>query len=176
MYISFSSLWCYLLCYRKHDSHCFFLNLMGIYSFACWVISYDFLSPFDFFQNYFFKKIFQGFRQSVNHFVSRSGPLFCFAWSVMPSLITFANSFDPDQARQNVWPDLDLNCWHSDSLAGVHILVWRQLMYVVRTKISGACSNEPYDPTSSAALSKLLLIPRKPEQTFSFFSSSFLFI
>ena len=25
-------------------------------------------------------------------------------------LITFANSLDPDQARQNVWPDLDPNC------------------------------------------------------------------
>ena len=25
-------------------------------------------------------------------------------------LITFANSFDPDQARQNVRPDLDPNC------------------------------------------------------------------
>ena len=25
-------------------------------------------------------------------------------------LITFANSFDPDQARQNVGPDLDPNC------------------------------------------------------------------
>ena len=23
---------------------------------------------------------------------------------------TFANSLDPDQARQNVWPDLDPNC------------------------------------------------------------------
>ena len=32
-------------------------------------------------------------------------------------LITFANSLDPDQARQNVWPDLDANCltlwWYS---------------------------------------------------------------
>ena len=25
-------------------------------------------------------------------------------------LITFANSLDPDQARQNVGPDLDQNC------------------------------------------------------------------
>ena len=25
-------------------------------------------------------------------------------------LITFANSFDPDQARHNVGPDLNLNC------------------------------------------------------------------
>ena len=25
-------------------------------------------------------------------------------------LITFANSLDPDQARQNVWPDLDPSC------------------------------------------------------------------
>ena len=25
-------------------------------------------------------------------------------------LITFANSLDPDQDRQNVGPDLDLNC------------------------------------------------------------------
>ena len=32
-------------------------------------------------------------------------------------LITFANSLDPDQARQNVGPDLDPNCltllWYS---------------------------------------------------------------
>ena len=26
------------------------------------------------------------------------------------SVITFANSLDPDQARQNVGPDLDPNC------------------------------------------------------------------
>ena len=26
-------------------------------------------------------------------------------------LITFANRLDPDQARQNVGPDLDPNCW-----------------------------------------------------------------
>ena len=25
-------------------------------------------------------------------------------------LITFVNSLEPDQARQNVWPDLDPNC------------------------------------------------------------------
>ena len=25
-------------------------------------------------------------------------------------MITFANSLDPDQARQNIGPDLDLNC------------------------------------------------------------------
>ena len=25
-------------------------------------------------------------------------------------LITFANSLNPDQAQQNVWPDLDQNC------------------------------------------------------------------
>ena len=25
-------------------------------------------------------------------------------------LITLANNLDPDQARQNVWPDLDPNC------------------------------------------------------------------
>ena len=25
--------------------------------------------------------------------------------------MTFANSLDPDQDRQNVGPDLDLNCW-----------------------------------------------------------------
>ena len=27
-------------------------------------------------------------------------------------LITFANSLDPDQARQNVGPDLDPNCYN----------------------------------------------------------------
>ena len=40
----------------------------------------------------------------------------CFVVSSLPArgdfcclLITFANSFDPDQARQNVGPDLDPN-------------------------------------------------------------------
>ena len=52
----------------------------------------------------------QGFSQKV---VSRS----CSPFNSLPAggnfchlLITFANSLDPDQARQNVWPDLDLNC------------------------------------------------------------------
>ena len=31
-------------------------------------------------------------------------------------LITFANSLDPDQARQNVGPDLDPNCLKFDSI------------------------------------------------------------
>ena len=30
-------------------------------------------------------------------------------------LITFANSLDPDQARQYVGPGLNPNCWHSDA-------------------------------------------------------------
>ena len=41
----------------------------------------------------------------------------CFVFNSLPPrgdccclLITFANSLDPDQARQNVGPDLDLNC------------------------------------------------------------------
>ena len=41
----------------------------------------------------------------------------CSVFNSMPAsgdfchlLITFANSLDPDQARQNVWPDLDPNC------------------------------------------------------------------
>ena len=29
-------------------------------------------------------------------------------------LMTFANSLDPYQARQNVGSDLDPNCWHLD--------------------------------------------------------------
>ena len=52
----------------------------------------------------------QGFNQKV---VSRS----CSVLNSLPAidnfchlLITFANSLDPDQARQNVGPDLDLNC------------------------------------------------------------------
>ena len=41
----------------------------------------------------------------------------CFAFNSLPVshdichlLITFANNLDPDQARQNVGPDLDPNC------------------------------------------------------------------
>ena len=52
----------------------------------------------------------QGFNQKV---VSTS----CFVFNSLPArgdscclLITFANSLDPDQARQNVGPDLDPNC------------------------------------------------------------------
>ena len=52
----------------------------------------------------------QGFSQKV---VSTS----CFVFNSLPTrgdfcclLITFANSLDPDQARQNVGPDLDPNC------------------------------------------------------------------
>ena len=52
----------------------------------------------------------QGFSQKV---VSRSCP----AFNSLPAsgnfchlLITIANSLDPDQARQNVRPDLDPNC------------------------------------------------------------------
>ena len=52
----------------------------------------------------------QGFSQKV---VSRSFSVF----NSLPAsdnfchlLITFANSLDPDQARQNVRPDLDPNC------------------------------------------------------------------
>ena len=32
-------------------------------------------------------------------------------------LITFANSLDPDQARQNFGPDLDSKRWHSDGIS-----------------------------------------------------------
>ena len=52
----------------------------------------------------------QGFSQKV---VSTS----CFVFNLFPArgdfcclLITFANSLDPDQARQNVGPNLDPNC------------------------------------------------------------------
>ena len=52
----------------------------------------------------------QGFRQKV---VSRSFSVF----NSLPTssdfyhlLITFANSLDPDQAQQNISPDLDPNC------------------------------------------------------------------
>ena len=51
----------------------------------------------------------QGFSQKV---VSS-----CFVFNSLPArgdicclLITFANSLDPDQARQNLGPDLDPNC------------------------------------------------------------------
>ena len=47
------------------------------------------------------------------HVVSTS----CFVFKSLPArgdlcclLITFANSLDPDQARQYVWPDLDPKC------------------------------------------------------------------
>ena len=53
------------------------------------------------------KNFSQGFSQK----------LFCILFNSLPSsgdfchlLITFANSLDPDQAQQNVRPDLDLNC------------------------------------------------------------------
>ena len=52
----------------------------------------------------------QGFSQKV---VERS----CSVFNSLPAcgyfchlLMTFANSLDPDQARQNVGPDLDPNC------------------------------------------------------------------
>ena len=52
----------------------------------------------------------RGFSQKVE---SRS----CSVFNSVPNsgnfchlLITFANNFDPDQARQNVGPDLDPNC------------------------------------------------------------------
>ena len=52
----------------------------------------------------------QGFSQKV---VSTT----CFVFNSLPAkgnfcclLMTFANSLDPDQARQNVGPDLDPNC------------------------------------------------------------------
>ena len=46
----------------------------------------------------------QGFSQKVS--------TSCFVITLCPLclLITFANSFDPDQVRQNVGPDLDPNC------------------------------------------------------------------
>ena len=31
-------------------------------------------------------------------------------------LITFTNSLDLNQAYENVWPDLDPNCFHSDDI------------------------------------------------------------
>ena len=58
----------------------------------------------------------QGFSQKI---VSRS----CSAFNSLPAsgnfchlLITFANSLDPDQARQNVEPDLDPNCLDPDGI------------------------------------------------------------
>ena len=41
-------------------------------------------------------------------------------------LITFANSLDPDQDWQNVSPDLDQNCWHSDRVP--ERIVWNELI------------------------------------------------
>ena len=61
-------------------------------------------------------KFSQGFSQKV---VSTS----CFVFNSLLArvdfcclLINFANSLDPDQARQNVGPDLDPNCLHSDGI------------------------------------------------------------
>ena len=39
-----------------------------------------------------------------------------FRYFLKSVLIAFANSLEPDQARQNVGPDLDPNCWYSDSV------------------------------------------------------------
>ena len=53
----------------------------------------------------------QGFSQKV---VSRSCSVFnslLASGEFCHTLMTFANSLDPDQARQNVGPDLDPNCW-----------------------------------------------------------------
>ena len=57
------------------------------YHFACWVILHAFrLSSVDFFQNQVFRKKF------------------------LQNAIRVSNSLDPDQARQNVAPDLGPNC------------------------------------------------------------------
>ena len=53
-----------------------------------------------------------GFSQKVVH-VSRSCSIFNSLSGISDFchlLITFANSLDPDQTRQNVGPDLDPNC------------------------------------------------------------------
>ena len=43
----------------------------------------------------------------VHGFLTALSELFAYECRL---LITFANSLDPDQARQNVGPDLDPNC------------------------------------------------------------------
>ena len=58
----------------------------------------------------FFLVIFQVF----HYFHSLWEP--CYFLANCDLLITFANSFDWDQDRQNVGLDLDPNCWHSDSV------------------------------------------------------------
>ena len=37
--------------------------------------------------------------------------------------MTFANSLDLDQARQNVGPDLDQSVWHSDGIPETQVLI-----------------------------------------------------
>ena len=43
-------------------------------------------------------------------FIKHSFKLFLAVATFCPLLLTFANSFDPDQARHNLGPDLDPNC------------------------------------------------------------------
>ena len=57
-----------------------------VFVFAYWVVLLVFLSSADFFQNQLFRKILSGIPSGVS------------------------NSLDPDQARQNVGPDLGPNC------------------------------------------------------------------
>ena len=68
--------------------------------------------------------------------------------SVLPCLcrllITFANSFDPDQARHNVRPDLDPNCltiWISE---GIPERIFRKFCFEKKTADDKkACKNYP---------------------------------
>ena len=56
-----------------------------------------------------------------------------FAFNVVCCMINFANSLNPDQARQNVGPDLDSKCltlFLRDFLKKVNIEKWQ----IVRTR------------------------------------------
>ena len=53
------------------------------------------------------KKIVLEYAKYAKGYALRTGIIFAY-WSRL--LITFANSMDPEQARQNVWPDLEPTC------------------------------------------------------------------
>ena len=50
------------------------------------------------------------FAHALPVFQSNSGLQRVYSWDFCHLLITFANSLEPDQGRQNVGPDLDPDC------------------------------------------------------------------
>ena len=58
---------------------------------------------------------------------ARHFKLFCASSKYCLLLLIFANSFDHDQARQNVGPDLDPNCLTPDSVP--ERIFWKKLIF-----------------------------------------------